>query len=113
MEDNYVQIDATLLGNVHNQNKCAPDTCVIHNPSDHHMRGWTSSWNDITVTMWRICPHGLLHIDPDELLYQRKRFGDAQAAGLSVHTCDGCCQPPPVLIPAPVQRGDTVSVEPQ
>ena len=108
---NYVQIDATLLGNAHNENKCAGQHCVLHNPSDHHMRNWTQAWTDVTRTMSRVCPHSLTHPDPDDVNFYRRRYGDTVTAATFVHTCDGCCQPAPDLIPPPAPRGSTVSVE--
>lgn len=106
----YVQIDTTLLGNAHNENKCAGQHCVIHNPSNHHMRNWAQAWNDISRSMWRVCAHSISHPDPDDLNYHRRQYGGPRAAGTYIHTCDGCCQPAPNLIPPPMSHG-TITVE--
>lgn len=77
----------TVLGNVHSPNRCAGYHCVVHNPSDHHMRKWRLNWRDDRGIMERICPHGIGHPDPDEMAYQfRANSGDT-----GVHGCDGCC----------------------
>lgn len=74
----------------HGPEKCAGRACVIHAPSDHHMREWRTNWRSDRQLMERMCPHGVGHPDPDDLAYQlsigRKHAG--------VHGCDGCCAPP-------------------
>lgn len=76
-----------VLRNVHPREKCAGEYCVIHNPSDHHMRHWRMNWRDDRGLMERICSHGVGHPDPDSLAYFRLLAMDWQ----SVHGCDGCC----------------------
>lgn len=44
------------------------------------MRVWVQVW--LEQMMWRQCPHGLLHPDPDHPF-------EAPA-----HPCDKCCTPP-------------------
>ena len=64
--------------------------CVIHHPSDHHMRGWRLHWRDDIQLMERVCPHGIGHPDPDQLAWE-------QSIGYStgrVHGCDTCCHLP-------------------
>ena len=74
-----------ILRTVHAEGKCAGDHCVIHNPSDHHMRDWPTNFRGGTmldpgpVFTERICPHGIGHPDPDD------PFAPV------VHGCDGCC----------------------
>lgn len=71
----------------HSPEKCAGETCCIHNPSDHRMsifpRYWRSDWGGM---MERICPHGVGHPDPDWLARQNP------AHRFDVHGCDGCCK---------------------
>ena len=75
---------------VHAASKCAgDDTCCIHKPSEHHMRGWAMNWRGDAGVMERLCPHGVGHPDPDALAFQI-RSGNEWAA---IHGCDGCCAP--------------------
>ena len=63
---------------------CKGEFCVVHNPSDHHMRTWPLNYRlDIGITE-RICPHGVGHPDPD-----CSRSGEHGAN--REHGCDGCC----------------------
>lgn len=82
------QIGDALLVNVHLSNQCAGEFCVVHNPSDHHMRTWPLNWRDDTGVMERICPHGVGHPDPDAADFQES-IGREWA---TVHGCDGCCR---------------------
>lgn len=77
-----------LLVEVHPPSACDGKGCVVHHPSDHHMRGWRLNWRDDRGIMERLCPHGVGHPDPDDLAY-RLSVGD----GDGVHGCDGCCHP--------------------
>ena len=61
--------------------------CVIHRPSEHHMRGWRLNWRDDLKLMERVCPHGLGHPDPDQLAWERASGRDWGR----VHGCDSCC----------------------
>jgi hypothetical protein len=90
--------------------------CVVHNPSEHHMREWPLNFRYDRGLTERIClPHGVGHPDPDDLAFKRsddylalltryyERFGysheDAKeeasenSASEGVHGCDGCCAP--------------------
>lgn len=67
---------------------CDPaDPCVVHRPSDHHMRDWPLNWRSDRKLMERICPHDIGHPDPDDLLFHIKQGRAWQAQ----HGCDGCC----------------------
>lgn len=68
-----------ILHNVHAETVCAGSYCLVHNPSDHHMRDWPMNWREDRGLMERICPHGVGHPDPDDI-------------GEGTHGCDGCCQ---------------------
>jgi hypothetical protein len=73
----------------HPESACAGDDrpCVIHRPSDHHMRQMPLNWRGDTGVMERICPHGVGHPDPDATA-----FAESQGRGYyGVHGCDGCC----------------------
>lgn len=75
------------LYNVHPESKCAPNPCVIHNPTNHHMCDWNITWRDKGIVE-RICPdHGVGHPDPDQFQYWRESGQD----WLGVHGCCGCC----------------------
>lgn len=69
------------LTKVHDRDACRGPHCVIHNPSDHHMRDWPLNWRADRQLMERTCPHGVGHPDPDTL-------------GDGIHACDMCCVVP-------------------
>lgn len=77
----------TLVG-VHEQNATCSIACVIHNPSDHHMRHWQLHWRSDRGIFERICAHGVGHPDPDQYPYWDATHQDSQG----VHGCDGCCR---------------------
>lgn len=79
--------DFSFLQNVHSPDKCRGYSCIIHNPSDHHMREWPMVWREWHGYFERTCPHGIGHPDPDDVAY-RLRIGDRS---VGVHGCDGCC----------------------
>ena len=85
--------NGTLLLNVHTIDQCAGEPCVIHNPSSHHMGLWPHLWDDVAGSMWRSCPHGFGHPDPDDVAFQRRAYGHDRASKRLIHGCDGCCQP--------------------
>lgn len=75
---------------VHEVSKCAGEFCVIHNPSDHHMRGWPLHWREDRRLFERIDPMGAGHPDPDDLNYHYKKDS---ATTKGVHGCNGLCNP--------------------
>lgn len=78
------------LKNVHDPSACAGEPCIIHNPTDHHMRDWPVHVRfDKANLVERICEHGVGHPDPDDLTYQEKMG----RAWQGIHGCDGCCSP--------------------
>lgn len=85
-----MHIGPVALRPVHPYDDCAGRPCIIHNPSDHHMRDWPVVWRSDKRMAERVCPHGVGHPDPDDLYYQVHVRGDKSAA---VHGCDGCCAP--------------------
>lgn len=86
-------VDPNRLGivNVHSPVLCASQSaCPMHNPSQHHMRGWRVVWRNDRGILERVCPHGCGHPDPDQFPFWDLTGQDWQA----VHGCDGCCTPP-------------------
>lgn len=81
-------VGRTVLENVHPSSRCAGEWCVLHNPSDHHMRDWPTLWRADRRLMERTCSHGVGHPDPDDLAFHRRHDRDWQG----VHGCDGCCR---------------------
>lgn len=82
------------LKNVHPEALCVGRYCVLHNPSEHHMRDWPLNWRqcDTFIDMKdshfeRICPCGVGHPDPDDLEYHLSLGRDYMA----IHGCCGCC----------------------
>ena len=75
------------LVNVHPMNKCIGRPCVIHSPTNHHMRSWKLHWRSDRAIFERICEHGIGHPDPDQFDYWKSIGQDWQA----VHGCDWCC----------------------
>lgn len=65
---------------VHDRERCEGEVCIIHNPSDHHMRDWPLIWRDDRGCFERVCSCGVGHPDPDD----RNHDG--------VHGCCGCCK---------------------
>lgn len=79
----------------HPETRCAGEWCVVHNPSDHHMRSWPLNWRGDRGLIERICPaHGVGHPDPDHLAFTEQIRGARAAEVESVHGCCGCCAPP-------------------
>lgn len=97
---------------VHNKEDCKGKTCVIHNPSAHHMRGWATNWRGDRSLMERVCSHGIGHPDPDDLAFKELRFkedGRVYTKYESMHGCDGCCSKPKLDKEEP-KNGDLVKL---
>lgn len=82
-----IQCGPGVLKNVHDPKLCAGHNCVIHNPSDHHMRDWPLNWRSDTRLMERICEHGVGHPDLDDVEY----WASVDQGWKGIHGCDGCC----------------------
>lgn len=82
-----VQVGDATLVNVHPDTACAGRACVVHRPSDHHMRSWRLNWRGDRGLMERLCPHGIGHPDPDDMLFHAENGRE----WMGVHGCDGCC----------------------
>ncbi len=76
------------LDQIHSPDLCAGRRCIIHNPSDHHMRDWPVTWRADKGIAERTCPHGIGHPDPDDMAYHIEYLEDWYQG---VHGCDGCC----------------------
>lgn len=84
-----IQVGPGVLTDVHPPDKCAGRACVIHNPSQHHMRDWPLNWRADTRIMERLCPTHLTgHPDPDDVAWHKSQGRD----WAGVHGCCGCCQ---------------------
>lgn len=81
-------VGPTVLENVHPATACDGGFCVLHNPSEHHMREWPLCWRGDRKLMERTCPHGVGHPDPDDLAFHVRNGREWQG----VHGCDGCCR---------------------
>jgi hypothetical protein len=97
-----IELDQWLLGevllsSVHSPQLCAGEFCVVHNPSDHHMRSWPLNWRDDTGIFERLCPCGIGHPDPDQLPFFKK----AGLEALAVHGCCGHCHEEKSECPVP------------
>lgn len=79
-----------LLHRIHDSARCTGRPCVIHAPTNHHMRRWTVHWRDDRGMFERICPeHGVGHPDPDQYAFWRETGQE----GMGIHGCYcGCCQ---------------------
>lgn len=98
------------LAHVHSEVTCAGRACVVHHPTNHHMRRWRLLWRgDRRPGLFeRVCPHGIGHPDPDQYGYWRaaaKAWRPPLNAdildgppvsnpfeAMGVHGCDGCCR---------------------
>lgn len=77
----------------HGLAKCARQpSCCIHKPSRHHMLPWPQAWVPTRSQVFRRCPHGWLHPDPDALSYALRTTKPKQVMKVFLHPCDGCCQ---------------------
>lgn len=78
-ETSWVDDYNQLIVNVHRPNQCRNDYCTIHNPSPHSMVEFPQRWRQDRKFMERMCPHGIGHPDPDDIVLN------------TIHGCDGCC----------------------
>jgi hypothetical protein len=83
--ETYVLVGGRERLIVHSRDTCDGGRCLVHNPSNHHMRKWRQNWRQDRGIMERLCEHGTGHPDPDD---RKVRMG-SWAEG--VHGCDGCC----------------------
>ena len=88
----FYEIEGIRLVGVHKEAACAGRTCIIHSPTDHHMRLFPLHWRSDRGIFERICEHGVGHYDPDQMTYWKEQGWE----GMDVHGCCGygCCVPP-------------------
>ena len=66
-----VQLEgSTRRLNAHSLEDCLGEVCCIHKMTDHSMRGFPQLWREDRRIMERICPHGVGHPDPDDVVNQ-------------------------------------------
>ena len=84
-----MQVSSAIVTRVHPATQCAGRPCVVHNPSDHHMRDWNLNFRADKGQMERLCPeHNVGHPDPDDMLYQVEQGRE----WMGIHGCCGCCR---------------------
>lgn len=74
-----------IMAGVHVRADCS-GRCVLHAPTDHHMRDWKLHWRQDRHIFERICDHGVGHPDPDDSF-----VGLPNPESQGIHGCDGCC----------------------
>lgn len=77
------------LVNVHSPILCVGRPCVVHNPTQHHMRQWALLFRNDRGIFERICVHGIAHPDPDQFDF----WEETNQMFAASHGCDGCCVP--------------------
>lgn len=84
----WILYNGDMTIGIHPRQECseADQECAIHDPSYHHMRKWSLTFQD--GQLWRVCGHGSRHLDPDEVAFREKRNQPAQRRCLC--DCD-CC----------------------
>ena len=75
--------------NVHSEDACSGETCVIHNPTKHSMSTFPMHLRE-TGLVERTCEHHIGHPDPDSAAHMDRAYGHTPGTWL-VHGCDGCC----------------------
>lgn len=103
MDFDHVEVTSPAPGIVqinHAPSLCEGDVCCLHNPSDHHMKTWPTTFRSdravrvryrVFVLTERVCEHGIGHPDPDSLDFARSLGGRQFAQAQAVHGCDRCC----------------------
>lgn len=94
-DDKVIMYDGTILRFIHAKNSCLGRHCGIHNPSDHPLVASPFYWDRSKRRMYRVCPHGIHHPDPDDVAYNLLTYPGAPAealAELTTHDCDDCCK---------------------
>lgn len=79
-------ISGRMYDGIHNRSKCAGEGCVVHNPSDEHLKDLPLLFREDRGFFERICEHGVGHPAIDDV-----RFKAARGQDISVHGCCGCC----------------------
>lgn len=82
-----IPIYGPVVVGVHSELDCHGMPCVVHSPTQHHMRGWDLRFRRKRGIFERLCPHGFAHPDPDQFPHWRASGALHQA----MHSCCGCC----------------------
>lgn len=88
---------------VHAATSCEGESCVLHNPSDHHMADWPllRRYDRSPPLIERQCEHGVGHPDPDSAAWGELAVREnpmvwqdeiSDGKFVWVHGCDGCCR---------------------
>lgn len=85
--DEYITGTGQILGRLHPRSACEGRPCVVHDPSEHHLRHLPTHFRDDKGQMERICEHGVGHPDPDDLAWHASEGREH----MGVHGCDLCC----------------------
>lgn len=74
----------------HGPSVCDGWPCCIHRPSRHGMRTWPLYLDQSgpMPLMWRICDHGVGHVDPDAVEWIRRTAFEILVDN---DECDECC----------------------
>lgn len=80
----WVLLGGEKIYNPHSPEQCKGEYCCLHNPSDHPLADCPQHWRSDRRIMERRCEHGTWHPDPDDVAYQKQRYG-------AVDTMHGCC----------------------
>jgi hypothetical protein len=57
-----------VMSGIHRIDKdCILHGCSVHNPTNHSMVEWPTSFREDTGMMERVCEHGVGHPDPNAL----------------------------------------------
>jgi hypothetical protein len=79
---------------LHLPEECLPDACPFHRPSGHPLERYRAVYDfDRRGLVARICAHGELHPDPDELARLDRERASERGVEARFHRrrCDGCC----------------------
>lgn len=98
-----MSIDWAWFERTHSEEQCAGRTCVVHNPTRHHMSTWPQIWRWDRGIVERRCLHGIGHPDPDQFEYWKETGQKWQG----IHGCDGCCAQPHEEVTSNDGSGDT------
>jgi hypothetical protein len=79
-DGHQITIAPLVIRGVHLDAECMGRTCLMHNPSPHHMTSWPLVWDMQRKVFLRVCRHGVAHPDPDSWGDKSHPAGD-----------DGCC----------------------
>jgi hypothetical protein len=82
-----INVEGQVLNNVHYPTECGGRGCVIHHPSTHPLVNAPLRWQN--GHLLRVCSHGLVHWDADDIAYQQRR--SARTIVLECRCDCNCC----------------------